>query len=207
MVTHTFAATVPGYRGWQWSVTLARAPRSRKITVDEVVLLPGPGALLAPEWVPWSERVRAGDLAPGDLLPAAPDDARIVPAYLNQAEPSSPVELAQVDRVASELGLGRPRVMSRWGREQAAQRWADGDGGPGTAMARHAPGQCAGCAFYVPLSGSLGAYLGACGNEFADTDGRVVTADHGCGAHSEAVAVAADARGELAYDDGEIITG
>ena len=43
------------------------------------------------------------------------------------------------------------------------------------------------CGFFVPLSGSLGRVFGACGNAFAPDDGRVVSADHGCGAHSEAV--------------------
>jgi hypothetical protein len=40
IVSHTFATTLPGYVGWHWAVTLARAPRSKSITVDEVVLLP-----------------------------------------------------------------------------------------------------------------------------------------------------------------------
>ena len=43
------------------------------------MLLPGADALLAPEWVPWSERLRPGDLGVGDLLPTAPDDDRLVP--------------------------------------------------------------------------------------------------------------------------------
>jgi hypothetical protein len=43
------------------------------------------------------------------------------------------------------------------------------------------------CGFFVPLSGSLGRVFGACGNAYAPDDGRVVSADHGCGAHSEAV--------------------
>ena len=77
-----FAANVSGYAGWFWSVAVTRAPRSRSVTVDEVVLLPGPDALLAPPWVPWSERLRPGDLNPGDLLPADPDDPRVVSRVL-----------------------------------------------------------------------------------------------------------------------------
>ncbi|WP_022873608.1 DUF3027 domain-containing protein [Nesterenkonia alba] len=57
LVTHRFAAQKPGYRGWEWFATLARAPRSKKATVCEIGLLPGAGALLAPEWVPWEERL------------------------------------------------------------------------------------------------------------------------------------------------------
>ena len=32
-----------GYVGWRWSVTVARAPRQKTVTVDEIVLLPGRG--------------------------------------------------------------------------------------------------------------------------------------------------------------------
>jgi hypothetical protein len=44
VVSHFFACPHPGYRGWRWSVTVARASRSRLVTIDEVVLLPGKGA-------------------------------------------------------------------------------------------------------------------------------------------------------------------
>lgn len=57
LVTHRFAASRPGYRGWDWFVTVARAPRSKKVTVCELGLLPGEDALIAPEWIPWAERV------------------------------------------------------------------------------------------------------------------------------------------------------
>lgn len=57
LVTHRFTAHRSGYRGWEWFVTVARAPRSKKVTVCEVGMLPGEGALLAPGWVPWAERV------------------------------------------------------------------------------------------------------------------------------------------------------
>ena len=51
--------------------------RSKVVTVSE--LLPGPDSLLAPPWVPWTERVRPGDLKAGDLMPASSDDERLVP--------------------------------------------------------------------------------------------------------------------------------
>lgn len=57
LMTHRFAAQKPGYYGWEWFVTVARVPRSKHVTVCELGLLPGEDALLAPEWVPWSERV------------------------------------------------------------------------------------------------------------------------------------------------------
>src|SRR6476620_9852371 len=58
VVSHQFATTRPGYVGWHWSVTVARAPRQKQITVDEVVLVPGDEAILAPEWLPYKERIQ-----------------------------------------------------------------------------------------------------------------------------------------------------
>src|SRR5512146_430780 len=105
MATHLFASLDPAYRGWQWAVTLTRVPRSKAVAVDEVVLLPGDDSLLAPPWVPWSERLRPGDLGVGDLLPTKADDPRLVPGYTD-------VEDDDARGVVWELGLGRRRVLS-----------------------------------------------------------------------------------------------
>ena len=186
VVTHTFASRLPGYDGWHWAVTLARVPGEDQVTVDEVVLLPGDQALLAPAWVPWHERLRPGDLSVGDVLPSTEDDHRLAPSYAAEDDSASDPEGSVV---ASEIGLGRERVMSREGREEAISRWSAGEFGPNTAMARHAPGPCATCGFFLPLAGSLRSALGACGNAYAPADGRVVTTDYGCGAHSQATLV------------------
>jgi Protein of unknown function (DUF3027) len=190
VVTHTFASRQPGYVGWHWAVTLARVPGEDGITIDEVVLLPGDQALLAPAWVPWHERLRPGDLSVGDVLPSTEDDPRLVPSYAVDDDSADDPEASVV---ASEIGLGRERVMSREGRQEAIERWVAGEFGPHTAMARHAPGPCATCGFFLPLAGSLRSTLGACGNAYAPADGRVVTADYGCGAHSQATLVASEA--------------
>ena len=183
VVSHYFACTKFGYRGWRWSVTVARAPKQKTVTVDEVVLLPGDEAVLAPEWLPWRERIRPGDLSPGDLLPTDEDDERLAPAYTAADEI---VDQDSVKEVADELGLGRVRVLSLEGREAAAQRWYDGSHGPDADIAQSAPATCASCGFLVKLSGPLGNLFGACANAYANDDGRVVSFDHGCGAHSEA---------------------
>jgi DUF3027 family protein len=183
VVTHSFAATLSGYAGWHWAVTLARVPGDDEVTVDEVVLLPGDAALLAPAWVPWHERLRPGDLTVGDVLPSTEDDPRLVPSY-SADDDSAEDPAGRV--VAEELGIGRERVLSAEGRREAADRWRDGDFGPRSAMARHAPGPCATCGFYLPLAGSLRLSLGACANGFSPADGHVVAADYGCGAHSQA---------------------
>ncbi len=180
--THRFLADMPGYQGWQWAVVVAAYPGADHATISEVVLVPGPTALLAPAWVPWQERVQPGDLGPGDLLAPPADDPRLVPGYLSSGD-------EELDEVAGEVGFGRRRVLSQWGRVEAAQRWYDGDYGPGSAMARSTRRVCRDCGFYLPLSGSLGLMFGVCANEFA-ADGHVVTGEYGCGAHSDTPAPA-----------------
>jgi hypothetical protein len=190
VLTHTFESRLPGYAGWHWAVTVARVPGEDAVTVDEVVLLPGDSALLAPAWVPWHERLRPGDLSVGDVLPSTEDDARLVPAY---AVDDDSAEDPEGRVVAFEVGLGRERVMSQQGRGEAVGRWTAGEFGPASSMARHAPGPCATCGFFLPLAGSLRSMVGVCGNAYAPADGHVVTADYGCGAHSQATLVVDEA--------------
>jgi hypothetical protein len=196
-LTHYFAADQGGYRGWRWAVTIAVPSSDEPATVSEVVLLPGPDALVAPAWVPWEERIRPGDLGVGDLLPAPEDDPRLVPGYVWSDDPA-------VEEVAREIGLGRERVLSRIGRDEAAERWHVGPHGPGSEMARSAPDTCGTCAFLLPLAGSLRAAFGVCGNAYAPADGAVVAVGFGCGAHSDVRAEATSpvTVAELVYDDG-----
>jgi Protein of unknown function (DUF3027) len=283
VVTHLFRCLDPAYKGWCWAVTVARASRAKQVTVSECLLLPGSEAILAPDWVPWRERLRPGDLRVGDILPAPPDDARLVPALTldgddgltdwgetEWAMPGTvPVDVVPVEAdgplaedtdvpvaegtdgpapegtaaadadaeatattdtgaeataaaapagaedtgaVATAPGVvasgdaasgdaadpepelapletvpGRARVLSAIGRDDAALRWYTSEHGPKTPLAHAAPGLCSGCGFFVRLAGPLGQVFGVCGNAYAPDDGRVVSADHGCGAHSEAM--------------------
>ena len=295
VVTHLFACLSPAYVGWRWAVTVSRAARAKVVTVSESVLLPGPDSLLAPDWVPWTERVRPGDLKAGDLMPASSDDERLVPVVAIAGEPglldwdeddawrlgfepgAGPVEESgsqtprpgQPPAVQAESGesesdqaepgethpgqpepdpqskgqqskgqqskgqpgtgqaaadgaaAGRPasgdagsqrrrtrartrrrsgrrgRGPSPWAccarpgccprsdRDEAAIRWHGGDQGPDSPLASAAPAHCLTCGFMVRLSGPLGRVFGVCANEFAPDDGKVVSVDHGCGAHSD----------------------
>jgi hypothetical protein len=189
VVTHLFDCTRPGYTGWRWSVTLTRARRVKTPTVNEVVMVPGAEAIVAPEWVPWNQRLRPGDLSPGDLLPVEDEDPRLVPTWSfgddDPADVLSKDDKAQVRQVSGDLGLGRVRTLSPEGRDMAAERWYAGDGGPEAPLARSAPETCHTCAFLVRLQGPLTEMFGVCANGNANDDGRVVSFDHGCGAHSE----------------------
>jgi hypothetical protein len=251
VVTHQFRSLDPAYRGWCWAITVARASRSKYVTVSEGLLLPGSGAILAPDWVPWRERLRPGDLGPGDLLPAAPDDARLVPMVTldgddgltdwgesswavpgaelagltaadaqdddaqddedqddedqddtadaadtgDAADSTDASAAATATRLAVEARASavpdtvplRARVLSAIGRDDTALRWYTSEHGPKTPLAHAAPGLCASCGFYVRMAGPLGQVFGVCANAYAPDDGRVVSVDHGCGAHSEAV--------------------
>jgi hypothetical protein len=187
LVTHLFAAELPGYSAWRWAVTIARTEDVavlEGITICDVVLLPGPDALLPPEWIPYDKRVQPGDLGVGDLLPTHADDLRLVPGYaaLPADEELDPAQLW-------ELGLGRARVLSADGRDSAAKRWYSSDRGPRAEIALNAPLPCGSCGFFLPIAGSLRAAFGVCSNEFAPDDARVVSADHGCGAHSQALVI------------------
>jgi Protein of unknown function (DUF3027) len=259
-VTHLFACLDPAYAGWRWAVTVARAARSKSVTVSESLLLPGPDALVAPDWVPWRDRVRPGDLGVGDLLPAPSDDERLVPAVVLEGDegvldwddssawepkvepaatkdaekPPSPGEAAEAAAEAAEAAArdaeaaagaaeaaagaaeaaardadlvpGPSRVLSAIGRDETALRWYSGDHGPRSPLAHAAPGPCMTCGFLVRLRGPLGRVFGVCANEYAPDDGRVVSLDHGCGAHSEATSpqgaygAASPVIDELGYD-------
>ncbi|GAA4360285.1 DUF3027 domain-containing protein [Angustibacter luteus] len=179
LVSHSFACTSAGYRGWRWVVTLSRVSRSKTVTVSEVNLLPGDGALLSPQWLPWADRLAPGDVSPGDVLPKRVDDPFLEEGYAATGDEESD-ELALY-----ELGLGRPRVLSLLGREDAAQRWYDGTHGPRDPHAEQAPAKCTTCGYFVPMAGALRQVFGVCANEWSPSDGSVVSLDHGCGAHSE----------------------
>ncbi|WP_341941554.1 DUF3027 domain-containing protein [Microbacterium sp. LWH10-1.2] len=76
-VSLRFENRLPGYPGWYWTVTVDRVD-DEEPTVLEVELLPGDGALLAPEWVPWAERLaeyRAHQVELAEQAAAAAVDA------------------------------------------------------------------------------------------------------------------------------------
>ena len=77
-------------------------------------MTPREGALLAPEWVPWEERLRPSDVSRDDVLPYKADDERLEQGFEDTSEdPDLPV--------VHELGLGRPRVLSETWAEPGGQ--------------------------------------------------------------------------------------
>lgn len=185
VATYSFEAKLKGYKGWRWCVTVAKVDADSAPTICDVVLLPGPDALTAPEWIPYRDRIQPGDVGVGDIVPSSLDDARLVAGA--QALPGD----EDLDTaMAIELGFGRARVMSIEGRDQAAKRWYEGERGPKAPIAQFAPQPCHSCGFFIQMAGSLRSTFGVCANVISPEDARVVSVDHGCGAHSEATITA-----------------
>lgn len=179
-----FASTHPGYPHWRWSVALVG--NDLAATVSEVWMEPGAGALQVPEWKPWSERVRPGDLGAGDVHATDPNDVRLTAGLTGLDSLDELTEALQP--VQWSIGLGRERVLSADGLADAANRWRAGDDGPDSAMARQADFPCSTCGWLLPIGGPLGQAFGVCAHDMSPSDGHVVAFDHGCGAHSQIVA-------------------
>ncbi|MFJ4167616.1 DUF3027 domain-containing protein [Microbacterium sp. NPDC089698] len=69
-----FENRLGGYPGWYWTVSVAQVG-DEEPTVLEAELLPGDGALLAPEWVPWAERLADYRAHQAELAASAQHDA------------------------------------------------------------------------------------------------------------------------------------
>jgi hypothetical protein len=96
-VTIQFETTMPGYPGWRWNVTVATVPDADP-TVVETELLPADGALLAPDWVPWSER-----LADWKAAQEASADADAAPTDSDAGESDDDTEDSEDDDLEDDL--------------------------------------------------------------------------------------------------------
>jgi hypothetical protein len=69
--SYRFESKLTGYVGWEWNVVIFQAKKSDAATVSEVVLLPGKESIVAPTWVPWSERRADIEKNKDEQLPAS----------------------------------------------------------------------------------------------------------------------------------------
>jgi len=111
--SYIFESTLRGYVGWYWSVTIYQ-PEGQEPTISEVVMMPGEGALVAPKWVPWSERLADYKALQAELeAQAAAEAAELAEAEAEaslaesgeseeDAEDESGVELELVDAPEEE---------------------------------------------------------------------------------------------------------
>ena len=128
LVTHLFESRLPGYAGWQWYAVLTRNSRSKVVTVNELGLLPSEDSILAPEWVPWAERVR-----PEDAQEAETQDAHGQEPEQEQ-EPEGDAQPEQEpagDASGREPAPGDERASSSVGAAQANDAAPADDTAPG----------------------------------------------------------------------------
>src|ERR1019366_3392396 len=144
--------------------------------------------------------------------PAPPDDERLVPVAVREGD-DGVADWGEASWAPAFTEPVMPPVGEDPGREDPGREDPDGEDRAGEDRAEldpaeefaagqfageelatgelaaedtlPAPGPCAGCGFFVRLGGPLGQVFGVCANAYAPDDGRVVSVDHGCGAHSE----------------------
>lgn len=176
LASHYFTCHKKGYKGWQWVVTVAQVSAQDPVTVCEINLMPGTSALLAPDWIPWADRLLPSDLTPADVLPYKAEDENLEPGFEATGDP-------EIDEVAAgELALARARVLSPEGKEKTARRWM---ANLNTTLSNETHPPCSSCGYIIPLQGSLGQVFGVCVSDWSNFDGRVVPLAMGCGVHSE----------------------
>src|SRR5699024_630072 len=116
------------YGGWEFFTTLARAPRSKVITVCESGMLPGENSILAPEWVPWMDRASEEERIRLDAIAAGEDPAKALEdaGYGQEDEAEAVEELATApqpqDEDVSEKNKQARRAAKRRRAKQKAAR-------------------------------------------------------------------------------------
>ena len=138
VVTHRFASKVRGYGGWEFFTTLARAPRSKVITVCESGMLPGENSILAPAWVPWMDRASEEERIRLDAIAAGEDPAKaLAEAGYGQADETEAVEESaaapqqQAEDVTEKNKQARRAAKRRRAKQKAArQKKNKKSGGP-----------------------------------------------------------------------------
>ena len=185
LVTHLFACTAPGTSAGAGRSPSPAPSRQKRVTVDEVVLVPGEDAIVAPAWVPYRERIQPGDLSPGDLLPVEEDDPRLVPTYSFGDDPLDTDDKAQVRAVAQDLGLGRVRTLSPRAATSPPSAGTTVTAARGRRSPRPRRSPATRAASWCGSTGPSAGAVRRVRQRQRQRRRRVVSFDHGCGAHSE----------------------
>ncbi|TPF97128.1 hypothetical protein EP30_04060 [Bifidobacterium sp. UTCIF-39] len=118
-----FAAHIPGYEGWQWSVMLYHDEDRGVWTVSESSLIPGEDSLMPPQWIPWKDRLLPSDLAVTDSLGTEPDDPRLEEGFDSEA---AEAEMAKPEETDGE-SAGESDKPTEPGERQDAEGQPDSD--------------------------------------------------------------------------------
>lgn len=104
--TYLFESKQKGYVGWRWSVTIFDSVDGP--TVSEVLLMPGPDSLVAPKWVPWSERLADWKALQAELERQAAEEAALAAeegddeSEDEDSDDDDSVELEEIDEDEAE---------------------------------------------------------------------------------------------------------
>ena len=107
-----FLCTMRGYDGWHWVVTLTQPDKRKEAMVAEINLIAGENALLAPEWVPWAERL-AQFRAELKEAGKASSDAEADELIADMASALSDHEQADETQDDSDAGSVKPPLKAR----------------------------------------------------------------------------------------------
>ena len=86
VTTFMWQSTHAGYLGWRVAAIVAHFGGDEPATVSEVLLVPGVDALVAPDWVPWSERLADYQALQAELEKQAALDAELAAADAEDAD-------------------------------------------------------------------------------------------------------------------------
>ena len=179
-----FDSGLKGYEHWEWAVTLYHDAELGEWTVNEAALLPTKRSLVAPQWVPFRDRLPRRARGSRD---SQEDDGQETEPGIAEAEAGQEMrdrdgnllDPADSDEDVAEainrFYLLRRRVPSPKGLQDTAQRWDDG-----RSHSSRGDSDCVRDAFVVPLEGILGRMYGVCTNRHCRYDGKVVPLDHTC---------------------------
>jgi hypothetical protein len=105
VVTYLFEGKLKGYVGWRWSVSIFQGEDNAKPTVSEVLLVPGPDSLVAPDWVPWSERLADYKALQAELEAQAALDAEESEDAEDAEEIPDDADSDETEEVSPEIGV------------------------------------------------------------------------------------------------------
>lgn len=117
IVSYRFEAKIRGYEAWEWNVVVFQGKKSSPATVSEIVMLPGKDSIVAPPWLPWSERRAepdqslASDSAVSDLVVA--EEAEGDPEDAGQSPPRREGLLKRLIQKKDGKKSKKPRKRSK----------------------------------------------------------------------------------------------
>ena len=128
VVTYLFEGKLKGYIGWRWSVSVFQADEKSPATISEVLLVPGPESLVAPDWVPWSERLADYKALQAELEAQAALDAEEVGDDADEVEDADDVDETEeaVDSTLAMDGEGDSAVSAPESEESALANVEEG---------------------------------------------------------------------------------